>query len=365
MRASIVATLLALILAAPPSAPAQTGGSANPPLSVFSYPMSGWMDTWGPVSQGYDWTVRKALGDLVDLATWTPNIANHPLLDPELGPFITLLHEARVWRGITRLASNSVPANAVRLVKFYSSGWAIQAKDASGATFAIMVDFSDGPFAPGPGAPGLVPLTPPQLDALANQLDAYFISHSHIDHISPYLMYRMLLDGKLVVAPLEVKIQALLGGYPNAQNIVSPSTSAPIQFGPVTFRVFSGWQYGSFLDPARTIPDPNDPFNVQNNAYAFQVNGATIAHFGDNNDPGILTFADDLMQSGWTPDICLNLGSYYTALGTLFQPQLRFHSHDLEFHHFGNNFLLEQISQAGPNNLRRVLFWGDFMDVVP
>ncbi|MCA9002993.1 MAG: hypothetical protein KDB61_13800, partial [Planctomycetes bacterium] len=220
----VLVTFLVLCVATPLLA--QTTVNLNPtglPLAAYSYPMSGWVRWFGPESSGANWQTRKVLADTLDATMWTPNIQQHPLLDPELGPFVSLYHHARVWHGIDALAHDPAPTSGVRLGKWYSSGWSLQFRQPNGHNFTVMVDFSDGPFTPSPTTPNLVSVEVLQLDALANNIDAYFITHSHIDHVSPYLVSRMLQLGKLVVAPLEVKVQALLAGYPGASAIVAPT----------------------------------------------------------------------------------------------------------------------------------------------
>lgn len=333
-------------------------------LSDFSYPMSGWLMTFDPESQGNDWAIRKLITDFIDFACYTPSYELHPLFDPALGPFISLLHHARWWESINTLSNTPPPATGVRVLKLYSSSWIVQGTDAGGARFTFGVDIAEGPFGTSVSTPNNQPVEIAQIQALANILDAYFITHIHGDHVSAQLVYEMLIRNKPVICTQLIKTHALYLQTPNAASMIVPTTTSEQTIGPLTWTAFRGGQYGSFLDAAMTIPNLTDPFNVENNCYMFRLNGKEILHFGDNNDVGVIPFLQQKMTAGWTPDIQFNLGQLAVALGAMFTPQHRFLTHDLEFHHFGASFLLLQESSAGPNSNRRVLFWGEHLDIL-
>ncbi len=338
--------------------------AAQSQLSDFSYPMSGWLMTYDPNATGTNWAVRKAITDFIDFACYVPSYELHPLFDPALGPFISLFHHARWWETLNVLSNSPPPATGVRVLKLYSSSWIVQGHDAGGNRFTFGVDVCEGPFAATAYTPNNTPVELAQVQAMANILDAYFITHIHGDHVSAQLVYEMLVRNKPVICTQEIKNHALYLNTPNAASMmIVPTDTSDHQIGPLTWTAFPGWQYGSFLDPAMTIPNLNDPFNVENNAYLFRLNGKDIIHFGDNNDVGIVPFLSQKLLAGWTPDLQFNLGQLATTLEPMYTPQLRFLTHDLEFHHFGNAFLLLQESATGPNVNRRVLVWGEHLDV--
>lgn len=330
-------------------------------LEDYAYPVSGWVQTYDPHSTGNDWDVRKAIADFLDLVMDTVDIESHPLLHPDLGPFISKFHQARWWEAINTLANVPPPVTGVRSLKLYSSSWIIQAKDGNGS-FNVGIDVCDGPFGPSTYTPFNHQVSNAQIQAMADLLDVYFITHIHGDHLSARLIYEMLLRGKPIIATQEVKNEAMLLGAPNAASITVPSGGSTHTLGPLTWTSFDGWQYGGFLDAAQTIPDVNHPFNVTNNSFLFSLNGKDIVHFGDNNDPGITSFLQTKLNQGWSPDLQMNMGQLQPTLEPMISPEQRFLSHDLEFHHFGDSFLSMEVHQSGPNIQRRVLMWGEHLD---
>ncbi len=332
-------------------------------LVDYAYPVSGWVNTFGPQAQGSPWVIRKAIGDFLDVVMDTVDLQTHPLLNPTLGPFISKFHQARWWQTINTLSNSPAPAAGVRVLKLYSSSWVIQGQDATGGKFTFGVDVCAGPFDATPYTPNNVPVSNAQIIAMANILDAYFITHIHGDHLSPRLIYEMLLLGKPIIATQEVKNEAVLLGAPHGGSIIVPTSTAVQNIGPLSWTSFQGWQYGSFLDAAQTIPNVSDPFNVTNNSFMFSLNGKDIIHFGDNNDVGIVGFLQTKLNQGWTPDLVMNLGQLQTTLAPMLSPEQTFLSHDLEFHHFGNAFLSLLVNPNGPNLSRRALIWGESVDV--
>ncbi len=340
----------------------QNAAKAQPNLVDYAYPVSGWVNVYGPEAQGSPWAVRKALSDFLDVVMDTVDLPSHPLLHPQLGPFISKFHHARWWEAINTLANVPLPTTGVRVVKLYSSSWIVQGRDGNDK-FTFGVDVSDGPFGASIYTPNNIGVENSQISAMANMLDAYFVTHIHSDHLSARLIYEMLSRGKPVICSQEVKNEAVLLGAPNQNMLIVPTDTSTHTMGPLTWTSFQGWQFGAFLDAANTQPDLNHPFNVSNNAFLFSLNGKDIAHFGDNNDPGIINFLQTKLNEGWSPDLQMNLGQLQTTLEPMISPSLRFLSHDLEFRHFGPAFLSLQINAAGPSLMRRVLMWGEHVDL--
>lgn len=356
-KLSKVTTFVVLILACSSAKDVQAQE-----LVDYAYPVSGWVNTYGPESDTSAWSIRKAIGDFLDVVTDTVDMESHPLLHPALGPFISKFHQARWWETIGRIANEPLPATGVRAFKLYSSSWIIQCKNGN-RKFTFGVDICEGPFQATAYTPNNTPVLNSQIQAMANALDAYFVSHIHGDHLSSRLIYEMLLRGKPVIATQEVKNDVILFGAPNPHMVIVPDSEDAQNIGPLTYTCFQGYQYGGFLDPAQTIPDLNHPFNTSNNAFIFNLNGKDIVHFGDNNDAGIVPFLQEKMNAGWSPDLQMNLGHYHTTLAPMMNPQERFLSHDLEFHHFGNAFLSLLVNSNGPAHARRVLIWGEHIDI--
>ncbi|MCB9831294.1 MAG: hypothetical protein H6807_02380 [Planctomycetes bacterium] len=362
IRFNLVATAIVFICLAAGSGAREVSAQAQ--LSDYSYPMSGWLMTYNPEATGAnDWAIRKLITDFLDFACYTPSYELHPLFDPALGPFISLFYHARWWESLNVLANSPPPTTGVRVLKLYSSSWIVQGRDASGQRYTVGVDICEGPFQATAYTPNNQPIELAQIQVMANVLDALFITHIHSDHVSSQLVYEMLVRGKPVICTQEIKNHALYVGAPNAATMIVPSDTSDHQLGPLTWCSFAGAQYGSFLDPAMTIPNVTDPFNVENNCYMLRLNGKDILHFGDNNDVGILGFVNQKIAAGWSPDVQFNLGQLATQIAPLYNPEVRFLTHDLEFHHFGASFLLLQEGASAPNPNRRVLVWGEHLDL--
>ncbi|MFT7619139.1 MAG: hypothetical protein ACI97A_002788 [Planctomycetota bacterium] len=353
-----VATIVVLILGC-----SGTQRTQAQELVDYAYPVSGWINAYGPNSQSSDWVTRKSLGDFLDIVMDTVDMPSHPLLHPALGPFISKFHHARWWETINTIANEPLPATGVRAIKLYSSSWIIQCQDGDD-DFTFGIDIAEGPFGPSIYTPNNTPVQTGQVQAMANALDVYFVSHIHGDHLSARLIYEMLLRGKPVVATQEIKDDIIMFGAPNTHLVIVPDSENSQTIGPLTYTCFQGWQYGAFLDAAQTIPDPDHPFNTSNNAFIFNLNGKDIVHFGDNNDSGIVPFLQTKLNEGWSPDLQMNLGHYHTTLAPMMNPEQRFLSHDLEFHHFGNAFLSLLVNPNGPSTNRRVLIWGEYIDIL-
>jgi hypothetical protein len=371
MRKALLAGVLTLTLCVS-SVSAQglsptSSQSASVPLVAYSWPLSGLLNTFGPETGPADWWIRRAVSDAMNfLCTPQLQLAYHPLLDPNIGPFVSLFHKVRYWNALDIIANQPMPLTGVRVIKFYSSGFVVQGRDPQNPSHVINVgfDISDGPFAPNIVAPFLVPIEMNQVEALADELDALFVSHSHADHISPYLIQQMGLRGKPVVVPQDIKNVALAQGVTWAQYLEVPQQGVTYTLGPIQFTAYEGLQYMGFLDAGATIGDPSNPFNVNNNAYLVSFAGKTIAHFGDNNDGGIVPWASQMLSQGWYPDVVFNLGLFASQLSPMFAPLARFQSHNLELTHSGNHFqgLLTPMTPPSPGDLIG-LNWGESYEV--
>ena len=350
--------LLLLLCAPAPRVEAQ----AQVPLYAHAYPFSALVEDFGPETAPDKWWMRKLIGDVIDyFANVPPELHLHPLMNPEIGPFLSIFHKWRFYAMLRGLSQEPPPAAGIRLHKTYSSGWIVQS-----STEKIIIDFSESVFNPTPWAPALVPLAVHQVDRLADHMDAYLITHGHPDHVSPYLMQAMIQRGKPVFCPAEVKAVAQAGGMPWASSLIVPVHDQEFTIGNTRVIAFCGMQWGNFLNLERTIGDPAHPSTAENNVYLIDANGTTLMHAGDNNEPSVVDWATAKVEAGWSMQIALNLGEQGSDIIDCFEAcgavQRRFLSHELEFTHTGSHFQKLRISPARRHD-REVLLWGESIDL--
>jgi hypothetical protein len=380
MRKYLLALGLMLCLAIAPAKAQLSPTTAQSPMSalaVYTYPVSGLMDACGPMSTGVHWEWRQALLSAFN-SLFTPVLqANyHPLLDPNVGIFCSYYHKVRFWKALDTLQYAAPPGpGEVRVIQLYSSGYVLQTR-----TMKVVIDLAVETFNPTPLAPFLQSVEPAMLDQLALICDAIFITHSHIDHISPYGCQAFALAGKPVIVTQEIKDITIAAGFAWANQLIVPQTGvtytvpSPNAFPGVspetlTYSAYQGVQYMGFLDPSGTVGDPTNPYNVQCNAYllnfsnAAQTTDVTVAHFGDNNDPGVVPWVATQAAAGWNPDIFLCRGAFSHLYSAFLSVPIQIRSaHVHEYHHFWNMGFIPYPTTPGPSATAPVLTWGESMD---
>ncbi len=354
--------VLVLVIAALLSVGSVSAQQSSPTIIqpyFYAYPLSSYIDQNGPNATELERQHRISIADAMDQVFHVPmSPTYHPLASPGLGSLISEFHRHRTWIAIGRMHTKPTPAQGIRAYKFYSSGWFVE-----GGGTRFCVDYTDGPFESAPSVEHLRPVLPSQIQALARLSDAYFITHVHSDHTSLSLMTAMLDMGKTVYAPLQVRTLAMLGGVPNAQNIVVPNSTQIQTHGGLSFKVFAGMQWGAFLDaPINHVGDPYSPINAENYSYLFRLGGVTLFHGGDNNSWSILSWMQQQAVGDWSVDVALNLGFWGADLMNIMNPAQRLLSHDMEFSHRGPAFLHLNMSPTINLN-RRVLFWGESIEI--
>ena len=344
-----------------------TAQSPSTPLVVYAWPVSGLIDGLAGVDcQPTDWWVRKAVADAFDfLFTPHPELLYHPLLDPNVAPFVSTVHKARYWRAIDTIRNQPAPApGAARVTQFYSSGHVVET-----TTMKYSVDLCEGPFAITPMTPFANPIDPAMVTDIVDKLDIAFFTHLHADHLSWYVLQEMAVRGKYVVVTQDIKDIAVAAGAPFANMLIVPQQGVtytfvspnPIPGVPVetlTYTAYNGMQY---MGP---IGDPTNPYNVQNNGYLINVNSlsidVTVLDLGDNNDPGVVSWVAQQIAGGYSPDIVFNLGALWSSINSLglLAPTRKYLTHAQELTHNPPNFMpLALGSSNNPN--RMVLFWGE------
>lgn len=343
---------------------APTSAQSNQlPLAAYAWPVSGLLDNFGPdCPQSSRW-LRKAVLDAIDyLSTPQMSIGYIAPLDPNVGPFISILSYARNWALLDKVANEPLPAPGdLVVVKGYSSAWAVKGSNGT----KVFFDHSDTPLHPNGWVPNLPDgITTQQLDLAAVQADIAFITHLHSDHMSPYFILQMITNNKPVIVTQEIKDSAVASGAWYATYLTVPQSGVTYNFGNVSFVAYPGIQYMGFLDPANTIPDPSNPYNVQNNAFLVSIDGVTVAHFGDNNDPGIVPWVAQMAAQGWTPSVVLQIASFGAQIVSYWAPEMNFRSHYLEFMHLpGGGFHQLEETWFGPDVNDMRLFWGESLTV--
>ena len=111
-----------------------------------------------------------------------------------------------------------------RLWKLYSSGVLIKDK---GKVIAVDVNFG---CVPGEGRTRLL-LSARQVRILAEIIDEYYCTHSHVDHLSPEICDALFRRNKLMVMPQEAIVRWCINGACAAENLTSKHC-----------RVFMNWQ---------------------------------------------------------------------------------------------------------------------------
>ncbi|MCA9322703.1 MAG: MBL fold metallo-hydrolase [Planctomycetes bacterium] len=329
------------------------GQAGNPPLTLSQAVsiVSGSIDAHGPLSVGATWSDRKAHFDFLDAIMHVPpQITQHPLADPIRAQFIAALHLERLDRTIRQLKAVPFDLNEhFRLHKLYSSSWIIETP-----TSALAIDFCTGFFY----LSGFQGFRFDQIDALADRLDAYLITHPHPDHYSPQLIQAMLLRGKPVYVTDQMKTGAVVSGSTLGPLLSVATPGRSFGVGDIRFEAFLGHQYLGFLDPAQTIPDLSLP-SVTNNVFLVQIHGQGIIHAGDNNDVNVLPWLSSVVASGRSVDIVLNTGPHASQFLALTGAPRLFQSHDLEMTHLEPVFIDLNLP-AAPDPLRTVLMWGEY-----
>ncbi|HGY91557.1 MAG TPA: MBL fold metallo-hydrolase [Planctomycetes bacterium] len=356
MRKSWLTGSCIIVLLTSIQASAQSAPTAVDVANWFSVAV----DLFGPTSTGGDWNIRKAVFDAIDDAVDVPaDPTLHPFANPITAEFIASLHEIRLNVVIQKLQTDPPPpVGSIRLYKTYSSGWIIVTH-----TTKLAIDFSVGFFF----VTGNNGFTNAQMTALANLIDGYIITHKHLDHYAGDLADAMLMMGKPVFVTHEMQTSALLAGTPNAASLIAPAEGMTYSVGDISFTPHEGHQFSGLMGsgPTATV-DWTAPW-VQNNGFLIDAGGVGILHLGDDNDPTVFSWLSQMVSQGWNPEIFLNLGVSGTAANVLqtFSPNLRFHTHDLEFAHPYGVFLPLDQTPWAIDPARVVLFWGESFDYTP
>ena len=349
MRISVLLVMVA-VLSCPFRATAQ-----NSPEG-WALAVSAALDQYSPTGIGQDWLDRKTIFDVLDITMDVPPQQHlHPFVFPDKAEFIGALHAIRLNKLIDGLDNDPpLPGGAgVRLYKMYSSGWVIATPQAK-----VGIDLCMGFF----WVTGFPGHDQGMIDALADRLDAYLITHSHFDHYSAQLAAAMVLRGKPVHMPHDMHWGAVAMGLPLATLLNSPPTDSTLTIGDVTVTNFIGHQFGGFLDEEATIPDPNGP-SVQNQCWLIDANGVGVLHVGDNNDIDFLPWLAGKLSAGWQVDVTLNLGRWHYNLLNMTQPGFTMQSHEWEFSHPYPAF--KKLDQTNAfTSSKVVLFWGEYLDVI-
>ena len=138
-------------------------------------------------------------------------------ITPELGEF----YRNRVNGIIQEVKSYS--GNVPRLWKLYSSGFLLKDKNRT-----IAIDINEG-CTSGIGRTRLV-LYKEQLEALAEIIDEYYNTHSHIDHISAPLCDLLGTRGKTMVMPQEGIRRWLIEGATPAEEFSAPHVKSFLNY---------------------------------------------------------------------------------------------------------------------------------------
>lgn len=352
-----------------------TGQTPISSLAVYAYPLSSLMDACGPESTGIFWDWRQAIISAFNVL-FAPVLewGYHPLLDANVGSFCSLYHEVRMNKALDTFVNGPRPGpGEIRITQLYSSGYFLET-----TTMRAVVDLAVETFNPTPlNNAYMTPITPAFLATVAQYADISFITHAHIDHMSPYFAQEMAMLGKPVVVTQEIRDAVVNEGYSWANALVVPQNgvtySLPSQ-NPIpgvspetlTYTAHQGMQYMGWLNAQGTIPDLSNPYNVQCNCYiinfsnANQTTDITVAHYGDNNDASIALTQQTWAANGIVPNVILSLGQTAPALMQYAAPQVNVKScHNLEMHHFLNHGLVLLPTQASMNPLALVLTWGE------
>ena len=138
-------------------------------------------------------------------------------ITPELGEF----YRTRVNEIIREVKSCS--GNVPRLWKLYSSGFLLKDKKRT-----IAIDINEG-WTSGIGRTRLV-LHKEQLEALADIIDEYYNTHSHIDHISAPLCDLLAARGKTLVMPQEAIRRWLIEGATPVEEFSAPHVKSFLNY---------------------------------------------------------------------------------------------------------------------------------------
>lgn len=376
-KTPLILGLVFALIAVPAKAQLQptTAQSPTTSLAVYAYPVSALMDACPADVGGINWDWRQAIFGAFNYL-FAPNLQTnyHPLLDPNVGTFTSFYHKLRFQHVLDILNFWPRPApGQARVIQLYSSGYVVQT---AGSTIAY--DISVDIFNPSPMTPYLQGVDPSQLDALAGLVDCMFISHIHLDHMTPYLIQAVAQLNKPVYVTQEIKDYALGAGAIWADQLIVPQTGVTYTLSigapntgvspeTMTMTCYQGIQYMGFLDAAQTIGDPTNPYNVQDNCYLVNVTSAdqstnfTFGHNGDNNDPGYTAFAASSAAAGWHPDVWANLGGFSSSFLPFYGGYNAriLTAHVMELHHFLGAGLGLYPAQTAPNMSQVALSWGD------
>ncbi len=356
MRNNWLASLCTIVLLMAGSVRAQSAPTVTDVANWFSVAV----DLFGPTATGGDWNIRKAVFDAIDNAVEVPpDPTQHPFANPITAEFIASLHEIRLNVLIQKLQTDPPPpVGSVRLYKTYSSGWILATH-----TTRVAIDFSVGFFF----ITGNNGFTTAQMTALASLLDGYIITHKHLDHYAGDLADAMLMMGKPVYVTHEMQTSALLAGTPNASALIAPAEGMTYTVGDIAFTPHEGHQFSGLNGSGPTAtPVWTAPW-VQNNGFLIDAGGVGLLHLGDDNDPTVFSWLSQMTAQGWNPQVFLNLGVGSTAFNVLqmLTPDMRFHTHDLEFAHPYGVFLPLDQTPWSIDPSRVVLFWGESFVYTP
>ena len=299
---------------------------------------------------------------------------DRPKLKPWLAEMVPFYHR-RVDRGLDALESAQVK-DGVHLFKFYSSS--VILKSAQGT---VALDFCQGPVNNGAEPEEADPyesgfyMTPSQRDRLAELIDVAVITHRHHDHADFSLAKRLIVAGKPVIGPAQLK--KLWPGL--TEGITVPDYDTKQRFGPCEILTQFGYQYAM----SKTRPDGerygmHDAESIERSSetvrYLLRIGGITFLQSAESQ-----TEADDWLskaaEKGWSVDVLFKPGQYQGARSVMRYLagrdyfQIPIHEYEL-MHHGGGNRTAQLLENGSRNAFDRrramPLLWGeDFLLRVP
>jgi L-ascorbate metabolism protein UlaG (beta-lactamase superfamily) len=220
--------------------------------------------------------------------------ALHPIHAPRW-PSVRHFYAGRIERAIERMESTTVDAGA-RIWRLYNMGFVVRTPSAT-IGFDIRRGWDYGRDWSFEG------ISDAWLDRLAEQLDALFISHAHLDHVDRGLAQRMLSRGRPVIVPPNVFTKL------THNSIVRPERLAADAPAVHALRKLTLAQGRA----VRYVPYPGHQGRLENNVYLVRTGeGLTFMHTGDQYSRRDWIWIDQvahhhivdvLLVNCWTNDI--------------------------------------------------------------
>lgn len=326
-------------------------------------------DFFGPTSTGVSWSSRRDIGNFCDLA-FSPlhNGAGNPLYHPLLYPETRCLLRSFLVRGwddmVAAMDDDPPTATGVRVFYTYASGVIIEAwfDDGMGqlVPFRVAIDFTDMIFFfneavnPPPCVPSAA--MEARIDAIADRIDVYLITHSHPDHASFRLINAMIARGKPTVSTANAVALIAANGIVDPTILAVPAGTYTLH-PQVEMKVHAGAQ----------VTTPNNVYFLNFDVPVNQSSpndGVTVAHFGDNDDASLAwTVITEIAP--WANDhvIFVNYSNYDPVVGQTLISDVRIQSPTYELFHFatpGTVYGMHIPTEANYNPAGRLpLFWGE------